>query len=103
TEQREAQHVLRELTESLTTTLNSIADGVIAIDADGAVGRMNPIAEKLTGWLSGDARGKPVNQVLHLVDADTRAAAALPVVGTSQPDSVGRFASQTLLIGRDGL
>ncbi len=76
-EQKAAQRVLAQATESLTTTLDSIAEGVIATDADGAVARMNPVAEALTGWTSSDALGKPLEQVFRLVNADAGGAATL--------------------------
>ncbi len=102
TEQVGAQQALRELTESLTTTLHSIADGVIATDADGAVARMNPVAEKLTGWTSADAVGNPLHLVFHVVDEVTRGAAALPQKRTLEEGIAVDLASHTLLVARDG-
>ncbi|HVH45896.1 MAG TPA: PAS domain S-box protein, partial [Labilithrix sp.] len=102
TEQREAQRALRELTENLTTTLNSIADGVIATYADGAVARMNPVAERLTGWSSAEAVGTPLRRVFDVVDADTRASAALPLERTLEEGIAVDIASHLLLVARDG-
>ncbi len=59
--EREAQRQRRELTESLTTTLNSIADGVIATDADARVTRMNPVAHTLTCRAWSSTRSSPAN------------------------------------------
>jgi PAS domain S-box-containing protein len=39
----------------LQTTLASIGDGVIVTDAFGIISFMNPVAEKMTGWLLKDA------------------------------------------------
>jgi len=102
TDEKEAQRVLREMTENLTTTLNSIADGVIAIDADGAVTRLNPMAEKLTGWTHADARGRPIGLVFNIVDADTRAGAGLAVERTLREGVPAALTNQTLLIARSG-
>jgi PAS domain S-box-containing protein len=102
TEQKEVQRDLRELTESLATILNSLAEGVIAVDADGAVVRMNPVAEKLTGWVSSDAHGKPLNQVFDAVTADNRLPVLLPVARTLREGVATAFLNHTLLIGRDG-
>lgn len=102
TAEKQAEHVLRDLTQSLTTTLNSIADGVIAIDATTAIVRMNPVAENLTGWSSDDARGKPLDQVFNTVNADTRVNAALPVERTLEEGIAVELAKHTLLIARDG-
>jgi PAS domain S-box-containing protein len=101
TEQKEAQHVLRELTESLTTTLNSLAEGVIATDANATVARMNPVAEKLTGWTLGDAKGKPLHQVFRIVDPDTRVTAASPADRPLREGVAVAWANHTLLLGRD--
>jgi PAS domain S-box-containing protein len=102
TEQKEAQRALRELTESLTTTLNSIADGVIAIDSDGAVAHMNPVAENLTGWLSSEATGKALNSVFNIVDAETRVTAPPSADLTLREGIAVGLAHQTVLIGRNG-
>jgi PAS domain S-box-containing protein len=102
TEEKAAERVLRDLTQSLTTTLNSIADGVIAIDADAAIARMNPVAESLTGWTSVDARGKQLDHVFNIVDAETRVTAARPVKRTLQEGIAVELAHHTLLIARDG-
>ena len=53
--------------------LKSIADGVIATDASGAVTFMNSAAEKLTGFPLNEARGQPLEDILWLDDAETGA------------------------------
>ena len=57
--------------ESLRATINSIADAVIATDIHGRITRMNPIAEKLTGWKFDEAEGKSVNEIAIIIDAIT--------------------------------
>jgi PAS domain S-box-containing protein len=49
--------------ELLSVTLNCIADGVITADAFGKVRRINPIAERLTGWDAAHAIGRPLAEV----------------------------------------
>ena len=58
--------------KNLNTILNSIGDAVIATDAKGKIVRFNPVAEKLTGWSWQDAVGVPLEQVLTLLDPETR-------------------------------
>lgn len=43
----------------LKSTLTSVGDGVISVDANGAVDYLNPVAENLTGWTLEEAQGKP--------------------------------------------
>ena len=56
----------------LASTLSSIGDAVVATDAQGRITFMNPVAETLTGWPGAEARGKPVSDVLKLLDAKSR-------------------------------
>lgn len=51
--------------ELLRTTLYSIAEGVIATDAGGAIQMLNPAAERLTGTTEKGARGKLVEDVFQ--------------------------------------
>jgi PAS domain S-box-containing protein len=67
---RRAEEALRRSEENLRTTLDSIGDAVIATDASGAVTRMNPAAESMTGWGNGDALGRPIGEVFRLECAD---------------------------------
>ena len=56
----------------LTATLTSIGDAVIATDRAGAITFMNSVAEALTGWRQAEAKGKPLQTVLHLIREETR-------------------------------
>ncbi len=61
--------------------LASIGDGVITTDAEGAIEYLNPIAEHLTGWESQEAKGKPLEQILFLIDEISRQ----PIQALQQP------------------
>jgi PAS domain S-box-containing protein len=65
--------------ERLRVTLASIAEAVIATDAEGTVTFMNPIASKLTGWPPEEARGKPLHEIFHITDETTGQRAENPV------------------------
>jgi PAS domain S-box-containing protein len=72
---RELQASERQLLaerERLAVTLASIGDGVVAVDPAGAVVFLNRVAESLTGWAAPAAAGRPLADVLVLLDAGTR-------------------------------
>ena len=60
------QELLAAEKELLSTTLMSIADGVIVTDQDGKVILFNRAAESITGYTLSDAIRKPVNNVFKL-------------------------------------
>ena len=59
--------------EMLRATLGSISDAVLATDAQANVAWLNPLAEQMTGWTVAEAKGRPVAQLLQLLDVDSRA------------------------------
>ncbi|GAH45925.1 unnamed protein product, partial [marine sediment metagenome] len=102
TEQKRATEALRESEEDLSITLHSIGDAVIATDADGRVVRMNPVAEKLTGWPLTEATGKPLAEVFHIVNARTRELVPDPLARALTTGEVVAMGNDTALIARDG-
>ena len=52
--------------ERLHITLDSIGEAVLCTDVDMNVTFMNPVAEKMSGWLQTEAIGQPVLKVLHI-------------------------------------
>ena len=83
--------------------LLSMADAVIAVDANQQVILVNKAAERLTGWKQAEARGKPVSQVLQLSNehADTEFQSQLELVlQTGDCVSIG---NHTSLLTRDGV
>jgi PAS domain S-box-containing protein len=93
---------LRASEERLATTLHSIADGVIATDTNGSVEEMNPVAERLTGWPLAEARGRPLGEVFHVIDEDTRQEVESPAHRVLREGVVVGLANHTALIARDG-
>ncbi len=81
--------------------LEAIEGAVLVLDPDGGARYLNPAAERLTGWTAGEARGKPVTDLLHLFDERT---------GKPVRDAMARFLAtagevvpkRELLVTRDG-
>ena len=88
--------------ERLAVTLNSIGDAVIATDAEGRVTLMNPLAERLIGWTQAEASGRPVADIFHIVNKETRQPAAIPVIETLAHGTIQGLANHTVLIARNG-
>jgi len=55
----------------LETTLQCIADAVIAADSAGCVQLINPAAEALTGWTRSEAVGRDLLDVYRALDCET--------------------------------
>ncbi len=101
TAEMEAERALRELTDSLRATLDSIGDGVISIDPAGAIVRLNPVAEELTGWSAAEAVGRPLDEVFELGRARADGAAHAPVEQTLQQSILAEGAEHSRLVARD--
>ena len=99
----QAQHALRVSEENLSITLHSIGDAVIATDASGRVTRMNPAAERLTGWRLADARGRALSEVFVISDSVTGEVSLDPVQRVLASGQVVGLANHTSLRARDGL
>ena len=68
---RVEQNLHREK-QLIEMTLHSIGDAVITTDNDGNVTYLNPVAERLTQWTLEEARGRPMSDVMALIDDATR-------------------------------
>ncbi len=93
---------LRDNEEQLDVMLNSIGDAVIATDYDARVTRINPVAEQLTGWTQSEALGRPVDEIFHIVNKDTRQPAPIPVLEAITHGTIQGLANHTVLIARNG-
>jgi len=102
TESKVAKEAMRELSESLETTLLSIGDGVIAADAGGVVQRMNPVAEYLTGWNLGDAKGRAFTEIFSIIDENSRSKLEDPISHCLRQDATVELPRHVLLLRRDG-
>ncbi len=102
---RQLQHAnttLQLSEERLAVTLDSIGDAVIATDAAGLVTQINPLAARLSGWTPALALGRPIDEILTLVNQETRLPSKLPVAETLARGTLQGLANHTVLISRDG-
>ncbi|MEX0852114.1 MAG: diguanylate cyclase, partial [Bauldia sp.] len=93
---------LAEEKERLRVTLESIGDGVISTDALGRITFINPVAEQMTGWPSGEAMGKPVAEVFAIVDEATDAPVTNPVAECLAHRRSFQLPGNAVLVGRSG-
>jgi PAS domain S-box-containing protein len=99
---RGAENRLRQQREWLRVTLSSIGDAVIATDISGSVNFINPTAEALTGWTAAEAVNKPLDEVLRIVNEETRESVESPFSAVKRQGVVLGLANHTLLITKDG-
>jgi diguanylate cyclase (GGDEF)-like protein/PAS domain S-box-containing protein len=88
--------------ERAEVTLNSIGDAVMSTDESCAVSYLNAVAENLTGWSLTEATGRPVHEVLRIIDACTREPVLNPMALAMRENKTVGLTPNCLLIRRDG-
>ena len=96
-----AQTLLQER-ERAQVTLDSIGDAVISIDISGNITYINPVAASMTGWSPSAANGRPLPEVLRLIDGDTRDPAVNPLAMAILHNKTVGLSPDCILIRRDG-
>ena len=89
-----------------TITLDSIGEGVVRTDLCGNVTYLNRFAERMSGWFREEALGRPVADVLRLVDSVSGEVLPNVVVIVTQGDKSAMTTTKCInctLIRRDGL
>lgn len=61
---------LNQVSNKAEVVINAIADGVIAVDNQGAIELINPAAQRIVGWGRQDALGLDYKSVLQLLGKD---------------------------------
>ena len=102
TQQIRAEEELRQQREWFEVTLSSIGDAVITTDTEAKVTFLNPMAEMMTGWKTGEACGQPLEKIFNIINEDTRKPAKSPVEIVLRDGIVVGLANHTALIGKDG-
>ena len=99
---RTAQARAHKRGEMMRVTLASIGDAVIVTDREGRVTSLNAVAETLTGWTAGEAAGRPLDEVFHIVNEGTRQPVANPALRALREGTAVGLANHTVLVARDG-
>jgi PAS domain S-box-containing protein len=102
TELAAAREALVHEKELLSTTLASIGDAVIVTDAQGRITFLNAEAERLTSWKVSEAAGRPLPEVLRIINEQTRKPVENPVEKVLRLGNVVGLANHTLLVAKDG-
>ncbi len=102
TERKRAEQAVFAEKERAQVTLQSIGDAVISTDAEGRIEYINPIAESLTAWSLDEARGRPLGDVLNLVNEITREPIENPLMCALGRSEAGVTADHSVLITRSG-
>ncbi len=88
--------------ERLAVTLYSIGDGVITTDTAGCVLSINKVGEELTGWSQAEALGKPVVELLNVVNENTRERCVNLVETVLRTGMISGSERSAILIPREG-
>lgn len=83
-------------------TLNSIGDAVISTDLAGNVTYLNTVAERMTGWSRQEACGRPLREVLRIIDGASRTTALDPLAMAIRRNEAVGLSVNCVLIRRDG-
>ena len=102
TERKRAEEAQRLQREWLRVTLASIGDAVIATDTAGRITFVNPVAAGLSGWTEVEALGRPVQDVLRLVNHETGEEAAGVVKRVLVEGCAILLGNHTFLVTREG-
>ena len=88
--------------ERATVTLNCIGDAVVCTDASGNVTSLNLAADKMTGWTWQEAAGRPLSEVLRLLDATSRETILSPTASEVALSEEATLPTRCILVRRDG-
>jgi len=100
---RQARTHLHESEANLRLTLNAIEEAVIVADTNNQITRINPAAEKLTGYSSIDAHGQPLSLLVPLTDPKSGEPIAVPFLQEITENRVKSLPARAHLKNRVGV
>ena len=102
-ERKIMEEALFEEKERAQVTLNCIGDAVICTDISGNLTFLNLVAEKMTGWSWQDATGKPMAEVVRILDTTNHETILNPMERAVSQDRIAHLPPNCILIRRDGV
>ena len=101
-DRKNAEEALFLEKERAQVTLNSIGDAVACTDISGNITFLNLAAEKMTGWSSQEANGRPMAEIIRILNAASRETIPNPMkMEVGQIQSL-HLPPNCVLIRRDG-
>jgi len=97
-----AEEALFAERERAQVTLNSIGDAVLSTDIEGNVTYLNLVAERMTGWSREEASGRPLAEVLQIIEGVTREPVRNPMGLAARQNKTVGLTADCILIRRDG-
>ncbi len=86
----------------LLETLWGMGDAVVTTDDEGRIARLNAAAAALTGWSERDVTGRPLHDVLRVVDAHTHTTVDDFAERIRSANATVPLPSQAWLVAKDG-
>ena len=99
---KERTEQLAEEKELLAVTLSSMGDAVVAVDAENRITLFNKAAEQLTGWRFEEVQGKPVDEIIRIVNEQTKQPANSPIDKVLESREIESGTGHDALIARIG-
>lgn len=101
-ERNNMEEALFEEKERAQVTLNCIGDAVACTDISGNLTFLNLVAEVMTGWSWKEAAGRPMAEVLRILDTTNREVIPNPMEMAVGRNKTVHLPSNSVLIRRDG-
>ena len=101
-ERKSLEEALFAEKERAQVSLKSIGDAVVCTDIAGRITFLNLVAEKATGWSFAEAAGRPMAEVLQILDGLSREVSCNPMPLAADLDQTMHLPPSWILIRRDG-
>jgi PAS domain S-box-containing protein len=87
----------------LDTTMRSLPEGVITVDAAGKIILVNLAAEQMTGWTNNEAYMKPLDTVLTFVDAISGQSFHYYIMPILHEGIIGTIPNDSFVLSKHGI